>query len=119
MVLIKLERVGGFEPRVARQVVQFRQGSACCHLVAVGVQVAGVARVEQKRFERRSAGRCDAYNAGLRIAAKECAVRVAVDFNARDAGAGNRAEVEAPTHIFGWNAIDEDFVAVRRASTDE
>ena len=116
---VAVDGVGAVEAAEGSEVIELVVGSGESDLVAVGVEVAAVAGVVDDRVHGATARGGEVDDGGLGVGAVEGGVAAAIHLEAREAGAGDVAEVEGTAYVVGGDAVDEDFVGGGVAATDK
>ena len=120
VVLIAREGVGGVESAEGREVVEAFECAGDDGFVAIGVEVACVAGVDEggKDESGAAAGGGEIDGACFGAGAVEGAVGATVELGAGEGGGGDGAVVEVAADVGGGDAVGEDFVRVGAAATD-
>src|SRR5271166_2276559 len=119
VVLVQRDGVTGLEVPEGSVVIEFAVRSAKLNLIPVRTEGARVTLVEKRWKGRCSARRKKGERTGCGIGAPEHAVRSAICFHMRNAGAGDSGQIETAADVFDGNVVEQDLVVVRVASPDE
>ncbi len=107
------------EARELGEVIELVECAGDGDVVAKGAKVSAIDGVVEFRLDGRAVRRGDVYDAGDGVGTVKNAIWPTQNFNLVDAGASEVGEIEGAADVIGGDAVDENFVEIGLAPTNE